>query len=359
MKWSAIAREAWLNIITGTARVAILGLVAAALTAVVLVTDLRTVRAIDQSARAYQSSGASILMLSAQGGVDPDLCERLSSQPGVRAAGAIRRVADSVFAAAPQTSVPTFEVTPGFPAILSPKVNLSTPGGIVLSQQAADVVGAHPGDVIATTPGMTRVAGVYQYPQDGRALGYGYAMLVPTHTPGPFDACWVDQWPQSASMSRLIRGVVTPGQAQNLANQITVSQLNTTLGTSLDAHDQLVHRITRWAPIEMFFAGLLLALVAVRLRRLEFAAALHARVRKGDLLSIAELETVAWVVPVFLVGAAISTGFAVTGTRDDVWRLVALGMLTPLATISGALLGTALGVLLLQENQLFRYFKER
>lgn len=360
MRLRAVGHEAWLNIVSGTARAPILALALMTVAGMLTFADLRSVHEIDAQARQFQSSGASVLVLSAPGQVDPALCTRLGTQPGVRAVGAVRAAPATAYAAAPQTSLPVYHVTPGFPAVLAPQLASVTAGGVVLSQEAADAVDARVGGRLDTLSGAATVVGIYPYPADGRMRGFGYAMLVPTLASGAFDSCWVDQWPQSEAMSQLIQGVLIPGAQENPDQaEVVLSQLNPTHGNRLDSRLQFEQRLTRWAPLAGFAAGFALSVVAVRMRRLELTSALHTGFKHRDLLAVTEVETLSWAAPTLFIGAGVTSVFAVVGTRQDCWPTVLLGMGTPAASFAAALAGTALSVALLREEHLFAYFKQR
>lgn len=353
MRRSAVWHEAWQNLVSGTARFGTLACVSLLIVVGLLGAELATVRGQDQLARDFQTHGASIIVVSGQKQIDGALCDSLRSQPGVRAAGAARKMPKTAYFAQPKTSLPVYQVTPDFPRLFRPD-EANVPG-VTLSTDAAGVVGAKPGDTFATTTGVTSVAGVYEYPDDGRMQGFGYAMLEPVLPEGSFDMCLVDAWPPSKELQKLVRGVKAPDADER--EPIKVSQLNTRLGEGLT--NGFGERLSRWAlPIAVVAVGFL-AMVAVRARRLECATALHLGVRKIDVLRIALGEAFLWLLPSALVSLAVAAVYAVTGVRVDAWENFAFAMLIPLATTASGLLGTAVSVLSVKESELFTYFKGR
>lgn len=358
MRPRAVFREAWLNVFSGASRAVTLSLVCLLLGAAFTLADLTAVLRIDKQAQEFRASGASVLVLTAPGNVDGRLCEALDSLPGVRAAGALRSSAPTAFASLPQQSVPLFEVSPGFPKILDKGQSFGQLG-VVLSRDAARAISAQLNDVVSTVSGQVEVTGIYDYPQDGRARGYGYAVLAPITSGNLFDECWVDQWPQSESLRTLLLGALAPNGGST-APASTVSQLNSTLGQTLDANALFVNRITIWVLPLAFITAFLVATVAVRIRRLELTSALHLGVSKPVLLGQLLIETAIWLTPLLIGSVLIALWYAASlSPGNNLSSAFLFASQTPAAAIAGGLLGTATTVLTFKESQLFRYFKER
>lgn len=356
MRWSAILREAWRNITSGTARTVKLALVLAVVSVGLTAADLVAVRAITTAAETYQSAGASVITLAAPGRIDGTACEALAAVPGIRAAGAIRSSENGIVAAAlPSTSIPVKEVTAGFPALLH--ADTVAQAGIVLSDQAATTLDRAPGDTLATRAGEATVSGVYAYPDDGRRAGYGYAALVPVPDGGAFDECWVDVWPTSTQTPMLLQMALTP--ADQDGEQAVLSQLNTTLGTRFDGHDRFADRITRHGPLIALTIGAGLGYLAVRSRRIQLASALHAGLRKPALALILALETLSWTAPTAMLTAAFVAVFVATGSTGESAASVLLGLRIGLLAVATPFLGAAVALALTRERDLFRYFKDR
>lgn len=357
MRRTAAWTEARLNVLSGAARAGTLGLLLALVVAGLTLVDLRFVRGLDDAAQAFRAAGGATWILSAKGHVDPQLCERLASQPGVTAAGSLRRTGELHLTAAPQQSIPTYEATAGLLPALT-RSPLTSPG-VVLSDQAASIIRARAGDPLALLEGSSRVAAVYPYPEDGRTRELGFAAISPAPATGSFDQCWVEQWPVSESLTSLLRSAVEPGSADLDPSQVEVGQLNKSVGTTFDGGRRFRERPTALAPLVALLVGSLLSAAGLQRRRLELAAALHHGVRPADLLCITTTETLIWATPTLLVGSTISLWFTVTGQRADAPVTVALGLLTTLGGVAGALLGGAIVTTLLREDRLFSYFKQR
>jgi hypothetical protein len=357
MRWAGLRREAWLNVTTGTTRAVLFAILLVGVVAGLQIADLATVRGLDSAAQQFDESGASVLTYTAPGQIDPQLCDALGRLPDVRAAGAIRATSSSYPAALPNTSIPTFTVTPSFVPVLT-RHYATTYSGVVLSREAAETLSARVGGVVALTSGRTRLSGIYDYPNDGRAAGYGFAMLVASTTRTAFDSCWVSAWPQSPRVAQLLRGVLVPGQSTQ-ANPPILSQLNTTHGTEFDGSIQFADRITQWSLLLAFVAGLALAFASVRLRRLELAAALHLGMTRRALAALMAVESALWALPAAVIGLLVAVVYSQTGLRADGGVNLLFGLMLPALAILGSGLGIAISTATISENHLFGYFKNR
>lgn len=358
MRRAAVAREAWRNVLSGTSRAGLLALVLIGIAVGCQLADLLAVRSITQQVDEFRASGADTLVYTSTGRIDPGRCELLAEQPHVIAAGAVRRDQELYAAALPASSIPSYAVTPGFPGVL---LNSSAPlgAGVVLSRDLAETVDRDAGSTLALVGGVAPVAAVYDYPQDGRAVGFGYALLTPTSDPAPFDACWVREWPMTDTTEMLLRGVGVAGEPVADAPAPDLSQLNTTLGRRLDAPALYADRPTRWAPLGALLLAAAVGFAATRLRRLEIASARHLGVTTAAQVLGVALEAVAWAVPVVLVAAVSAALVAANGHAGDVAETLALGALAPAAVVIGGGVGAAAAVTTIREGQLLRYLKER
>lgn len=356
MRARAIFREAWRNIVSGTARSGTFTLLLTAIATGLVTADLAAVRSIATAADQYQAAGASVVTISAEGRIDGIACEALSSVPGVRETGAFRIGDDGITAAAlPSSTIPVLEVTQSFGKLLNAD---TVPGvGVVISDQVSEALSLASGDTLVSEEGETTITGVYEYPNDGRRAGYGYAALIPILTDNAFDECWVDMWPASAQTRSLLQLALNPGD--NQAVQPVLSQLNTTLGTDFDGNARYNDRVTRYAPAASFFLGLGLGYFAVRIRRLHFASALHAGLRKASLAGILVLEVLSWTIPAAIVTACVTAIFAATGHSVDLLANILLASRVVVFSITSPFIGAWAALALTHERHLFRYFKDR
>jgi hypothetical protein len=357
VRWDALRREAWRDVVSGTSRATLVALLLALVVLGGQIADLLAVQSVTDRATAFRAAGADVLVLSASGRVDGARCELLADQPDVDAAGALRREADRYAAALPASSIPAYAVTPGFTRVVAP--DAAAGAGVVVSQDHADVLATSPGDDLTLVGGSTTVAAVYPWPQDGRTSGYGYALLEPTSDRAPYDSCWVRAWPMTTTTEQLLRGVTIAGTPAAGTPATEISQLNSTLGRAFDPSDALVHRVTRWAPLAVLLLTAVIAFGATRLRRLELASARHLGVRRRDQVLVLALESLAWSAPVVLLAAVSAALVVAGGSAENVGTMLALGALSPLAGAVGAGVGAVLAVLSVREGDLLRFVKER
>lgn len=359
MRFVAIIREVALNLVLGTSRaitfasimVVAIGLLGAA-------EAVQTI-SIERQAAQFRAGGGSTLVYAAPGRIDGAACDALRSIPGVTAAGAIRQSLSQVALSMPSTQIPTFEVSPtfgGFTSLGDPPINR----GPLASADLAKRLGLHSGSLLRLQSGSTRVAGTYQYPSDGRAAGYGYALFLPAATTSPFDQCWVETWPQSAVVENLLTGVLlrpTALTAQAAPPQLT--QLNGAFGAKFDGVALFGDRITRFAAIVAFFLALGLGVVSVAIRRLELASARHAGVRIRDQAVQISLETIAWDLAAAIVALAAILILVSWSSAPDPSSAAWAGARVVAFAFPGPLIGAAIATLFTQERQLFAYFKDR
>ncbi len=380
----AIWREACRNLLTGTSRTVALTLVLAACMIGAITVDWLQIRNLESNAAAWVSAGASTYVITAPGHIDGQTCSRLQAVDGVLAAGAFRSVdTRTVLAAFPSTGVPTYQTTPNAVTVFDIASNdlhadgasssargLGDGMGIVLSGEAADLIGADAGDRLALADGrQTTVTAVYDYPDDGRASGYGYAALEPVPENGMFDSCMVAAWPIPDDLDALLRYTVGDAEPSAAADvnesdssqsvDATISQLNATLGTVPPSASSFRHRSTGMAFIVVTVVALLAAGASAWSRRVELASALHAGYRRIALITQLTMETTAICCAGMMLSLPLAA-YAVTAsqTGDRLAMAVALARIV-VAVDAGALVGTMLVAAGVRERLLFRFFKER
>jgi len=368
MKAASLLREVGRDLATGTTRAVTFGTCLAIIVGALCIADLGTVRDILNSEREYRASGADITILTATGRIDGNACDQLAAAEGVAAAGAIResqaRLSPRVL---PDAPIPMSEISPGFRHL----VGAPSRAGIALGPEAQRALAPRPGSQLAATTGVVRVAGSYAYPDDGRRAGLSYAALVTSITQAPFDECWVRQWPQSDDVNSLLLLSMVPqvqrpngspagdSSSDSATEPPSFSQLNSAFGARFAGLKSFEARVTQWAPLVAASASLVLGYVSIRMRRLQFASALHAGVARSDHLLIALVETTAWVgcgLIVAFPAAAVTAAHAALQDRETMFLL---GGAILLAAGVGATLGAFVAAVLTRERHLFRYFKDR
>lgn len=356
MRAASVVSEAWRNVAAGTTRATLFAAVLVVVVGSLAAVDVRAVVGVIEGAREYRDAGASVQILEASGQIDGARCEALAGVDGVNAAGALRTGEPLRALNLPSSELTGLEATPGLLGALDR--GRVAGAGLWLSADLAEALGATTGDSIATSTGPARVGAVYPYPDDGRDRALGYAAVAPVPAAGLFDSCWVEIWPVDPETATLVRTALVADPASEV--QPTQKQLNGRLGATYDASAEFRDRLTKPAPIAAAFLGLALGFAAIRLRRLELAAALHARVPRAALTWQVLLETATWTGAAVVVAVPalwwLTAGAGLPADQVSTW---VIGMRTVLAGAGAVLLGAVLGALATREKHLFKYFKER
>lgn len=368
-RWSEVRREAGRNLVSGTTRGGLATLVFVVLAGGLALVDTRAVIDLAQRAAAFRATGAAVTIVQLENGIDGAQCDALTGSPGVAASGALRDGGSLRLAVLPTRNFETFEASPGLAGVLrvsSPGQGMGatvSAGGIWISSEIADSLGlsSTPADVPILPDGETHVSGTFPYPNDGRDPLLGYSILAPVPAAGTFDACWVEVWPDPDLSTELLLLPVlaVPGGTGDPAPRPEIRQLNTTLGSRLQA-DATVGALPWWvSPCAAATIGVTLGLGLMRLRRLELAAALHAGVSRVTLAHQLSLETVGWLAPALAVTVPMLLWVARLHNPGGVWPALFPGMRVILLAAILAFVGTVVGALRTQERHLFRYFKAR
>ena len=359
MRLSALIHEAARNITSGTTRLTIFGCALALVVGGLTLVDALTIAQQVSLADKFRQAGGATMIITAQSGIDGNACEDLTETLGVNAAGALRESPQRITVSTlPDAPLPLYEITPGFLTVIS--VPVPSSAGLFLSSDIAKSLAVDPGESIETDSGKTQVAATFPYPADGRRPGLGYAALSTADSHKPFDECWATAWPQITNLRALLLTTVAPHpDADQGAERPRVSQLNGSLGESPSGDEAFLDRTTRGAAPLTGLIALLLGYVAIRLRRLQLASALHSGVKRLDLLTMQLVEACVWSVPAVLVGlsaAATATQLVPDGDQHALFLSVLSGSL---AGFVGAIIGTAVGTITTSEKHVFRYFKDR
>lgn len=358
MRPTGVWREVARNIRSGTTRTLLLATASIVVGSVLVLVDIGDVRQLLDEAETYQRSGAATLTLVAPGRVDGESCAALERVDGVLEAGAIRQSTDTLKAVAlPDAPLSTFEVTPDFPGILTDSRSLA--GGVVVSRDVANTLGVQVGEAFAERNGTANVTGVFDYPSDGRRPGFGWAALIRSNYELPFDECWAYAWPQQPELRALLTATLTPAVQGADDDPPQVAQLNASLGWQFGGSDRLTYRMTGYSPLIASLFAVVLAAVAIRLRRLEIASNLHAGAMRRDVISMMLAESASWAVPAAVITTAITLIISAPVASGDRTALIIEGLKTPIGLITGTLVGTLIATALVHERHLFVYFKER
>lgn len=350
-----ILSEASRNVASGTSRALALAIVASVLGGALASLDVKAVTIIEHQASEYVSSGAATYILSAPAAIDGDQCEILVSVDGIIAAGAIRTTKPIVPSALPDTPWSALEISSGFPAVVGIQT-VRESEGVYLSEAAASSSGLDPGDWIHTLDGKVLLAGLFPYPEDGRAPVLANAALVPAvGDGGRFDQCWATLWPSSSANLEFLWLSVTFGTS---ASAVSIAQLNASLGADYRLDTILAERPTRLLLPVIFTLLLGTGWLSVWTRRLELASAQHAGVSWQAQLLQTTIEAFCWILPTGIAISAVVGASIVTSSVATVTALASGAWFVGTAVIAG-LLGAVLGSLSIRELLLFEYFKHR
>ncbi|MDJ1370254.1 hypothetical protein [Gulosibacter molinativorax] len=359
MRFREIVREAGRNLASGTAKAGILAVVIAAISGALATLDTTAMTGAITAANDFRVRGASITILTAEHSIDGRVCDALSEVEGIRAAGAITQEETPLAVAGiPQNPLTAFVSTPGFATMLPDATGQEYPG-LLLPAELASSLGLNTGDPFHTAQGPTVLGGTYEFPDDGRPRGMGYAAITPTSPEQTlFDECWIDAYPVTQATRDLLYTTIAADSSLPDSGP-RISQHNTVLGVAGDPTIGYAERISALFPVAAFLLSFVIGFIAGWTRRLETAAALHAGVRRLDQASVLLLETLAW----SAAGAVTSIPVIAYITRNlaytDHLPVILTASLTPALTVSGAILGALAAALVVREERLFAYFKGR
>jgi hypothetical protein len=355
MRLGAIAGEARRNIASGTSHAGLGFFVLAIVLIGLSLADVLAITRLQSDAQRFVSAQAATRGLATTGDVDGRACDALVNTDTIRSAGAIGQATPLVFLAMPTVAIQSYRVTPGLAGVIG--VDQPLPSGVWLDRGLADTLMVRQGDRLTTTRGTLTVAGLFDWPQDGRDQRLSFSVLVPEVPIQPYDQCWMRAWPTVDGNDLLLRA--TQRRLVDDPNSSLIAQLNQSFGATLDAHSLFETRITRHGPILLLLASLALGFAITRSRRLEHASALHAGQAKTDQLLACLIETSAWAIP--------ATAVAAIACRTIIARLAPVdpgGVLANIApgltmALAGPVLGAAAGCCLTREKHLFALFKTR
>ena len=358
MRFAEIAREAGRNLASGTSRAVLLASAVGLAASLLAVFDTTSMTGVIGAADAFRERGGSITILTVEGGIDGRACDALADQPGVRAAGAVAvQEPPLTVAGVPQNPLTFFVASPGFATMLPQSTGQRQPG-LLLSEATADSLGLAVGDPVFSRAGETVLGGTYDYPDDGRPRGMGYAAIAPTSTEGPFDECWIDAYPVTQATTDLLYTAIA-ADAVLPDSGLTVGQHNQSLGKARDPATDFAGRMTALFPLAALGVGAGTGFLAVWARRLEIASALHTGVRRLDQTATTLLEALAWSAAGAVVSIPVIALLTQHLTQNNHLRVVLTASHIPAMTVAGAILGALTAALTIREARLFAYFKDR
>ncbi|NMM93438.1 hypothetical protein G1C95_0623 [Bifidobacterium sp. DSM 109957] len=353
MRLKEIAREAWRDMVAGTAGAVPLALLTCVLVLCCAGLDVWQILAVERQAIEYRNAKGNVLLLKNENGVDGRACAQLTAQRGIEAAGALRQSGDMTLHALPDNRFVIYEVTDGLLNVVDS--SNSDHQGVWLPRTVAEKLAVASGATLETTQGEIRVAGVCDWAEDGRDSRIGYAVLMPVASYGAFDECWASVWPSSDMTDTLRLSVfytMDPSNSQT-------GRVNYAFGDTMDAYGMFSTRLTRFA---VPAAGALVALVVAafcRRRKLELSGNMHAGAsRSAVVLQMAVEHLVPVMIGWVCAYSALYVMIRLQGTTSvsDVFILeLKEGLWVPI----GAWIGSTAAALTIKERDLFTHFKTR
>lgn len=348
--------EAWRNLATGTTRALSAALALTLILAALAELEIATTGALVDRVRAFVAAGASTYVISADDNIDAAACSRLAVTGVLDRAGALRVAAPVTLTAMPWSPIQMMEVTPGLLDLIAPTRREPAGQGVYASTDLADTIAPLANSRTVSVPPMT-VLGTYAWPDDGRPAPLQYAALAPAPATGAFDQCWARATDPTVDGSYLLRSVLirTPSDP----TQVTLTQLNSSLGAKLTARDDFTVRPSRWAWAAAALGGLLLSMVLVWLRRVELAAGRAVGVPLASQLLGALLEAGVWSVAACLLSAPYVLMRANAVAASDQTWVALLAVPIGLGALCGVAIGTLLAVALVSRRPVEAYLRTR
>lgn len=352
MRFREMLSEAWRNAAAGVTRWFLFVLLGSLGVVSVGLVDAGQAHSISEARESFDAAGGSVVVLSAESGIEGRACDSLQLVPGVVSSGAISPSTSNLeLKALPGQPVPVYRVSGAFGGF-SALPGLHPYSSIAIARDVAETFALSRGAVVPTSQGNMTVGDVYTWADDGRRAGLGYAVLERDSSSEPFDECWAELGPGADNDQALL--VSALGAATILSSQDTeFSQLNASLGRSGPDEHAYVERSTARLPIVAFVFGGLIGLALLWPRRLETASARHAGGRDGEMALIRAMELAFSVLPLACLtfaSALVISSVSEIPMLQFIWK--------PLTTFAlGAYSATLLGTLLIRERLMFKVFR--
>lgn len=357
MKLRSILSEGYRDTVSGTSRALVFFGVLCGFLVLLVVIDCVGMNRLLEQAREFRERGAATLIVISESGIDGRACEAIAQVDGVLSAGAIRSSSEVITPTLLRGSpIPVHAVSEQFLTVLGAAA--SGAGGLYVSNDVWTALGHVDGSRLAAESGSLPIGGVFSYPTDGRRSGLGWAAVNIVDSTDPFDECWVSLWPPNPDIRPILLSSLAI-DAGNQAREVVIEQLNAQLGTAFNGATEFKGRIGRFAPLVVAIFAFVLALTAVRVRRLELASRLHDGMNHVDLTCLLILEHAAWALPAAMCASAVSAVLASTNPIPDARVIGVTAMMAAVTALVSTLAGTALAVMLVRERQYFAYFKDR
>lgn len=362
MRLSSILSEAMRNIASSRAHAFIMMLAAMLCSTLLAGYETASVIGLERDAAQRIRSYADVKTVTG-GAIDGMACDRLTqAKGGPRASGALRKGPQVTPRSTPGMDLASYAVTPGMIDVINANGmnRRSDASGAWVSRDVSHDFGLMAGSQMQTDQGLIRIAGVFDWPNDGRDTRLNYALIVPAAaSTDPFEECWAKQWPASADLDALLLSTVRVESKDAKGSMPGVAQLNRGFDSRYNPQEAYRTRMTRDMPYLALLLGLLLGGIAVWRRRLEYAQALHSGQTKGGQLAGILCETLVWVGLGVLCSGMVIAAYGMRMAPDDSGAVVLSALRTSAMLLVGVVIASATTGLTIRERQLFHYFKNR
>lgn len=350
MKFIAIVVESAKNVWTGASRFAIFSLALATTMTFGVLHDVASVVGSMTAAQEFRASGGHIHVLRHEA-IDGGRCDGLKEFSGIEASGAVRTQGEARLSRLPDQRIQLEEVTPGFIGLLADG-ELLEEGQILLPERRMAEWGVRPGDLEWTDQGRFVVAGAFRTQGDwSRPLDS--SVVTPVNSERPFSECWVALWPALVDVSELALVAIDP--AADTA-QATLTPLYGGAGLEFDLEQLITQRPITIKVLALSVLGGLLGFISGWQRRLAFASALHAGVRRMDLMAMWLIEGGAGCIAAIAMTAGAVTSVLIAEQFQPVATVGPVAVMMALVTTAGHMLGLLLAAVLIRESRLFRMY---
>ena len=357
MRLDSIISEALRNIVSHTSKAALCASIVVFILVACISSDYYVIAQLQRKSDVIHMSGADITTLVASNHINSLSCDKASQSSIIQASGSLRKKESIKPLATPRNSITSYEVSSNFSSLLN--ISYQNTGGIWISQLVADSLKLQIGDFLDTEQGKTVIAGIYQWPHDGRDARLEYAVLIPTISGQNtvMDECWAAAWPYNAYTEKILMNTLMVDQSDTTGINFSTVHQNSDAKTSM--YYLFTHRITRYNWIIAAVLSGVVAFLSIRRRKVELASNLHCGVRFSELLLTLYCEQAVWLICAAIISFCISRviGTYIFVTDIGVTQFQSIPIL--MVSVVSIHIATAASLVTIREKKLYKYVAVR